>query len=424
MNNNSFRISKALSLSPLNLHMKNLAFKILSGVLVFAFFISCGTDQNKPHTPAASIQKDTVKKDTVKTEAVTAKPPRAINPELNDMARYIAGLSIAPGSKLDAALLKNDKWRNFSSILDQNWARVEKTKIGKMRPWVEKELSSLNTKSLFYPFAGADFLNAYTLFPQAKQYILVGLEPVGSPPDLMKIHKSDSLEFYFNTLNKSLSSILNFSFFRTKSMAVDFHQEDVNGTMQIMLLFIERTGHSIIDIKPVAVNSKGELVSYTSFEKAKRDTLRNHGAQIDFTGADSIERSVIYFSVNLANQPFIKNTGFKTFIKNQGADVTYIKSASYLMHKPYFSDIRSFIINNSRAILQDDSGIPWKFFNTNAYTISLYGTYTGTIPLFHNYQADLDSVYKKDSLKVKALPFGIGYKYKEGTSNLMLSIKK
>lgn len=403
--------------------------KVILPVLVaMLFFASCDVDQPKQNVPADTVKRDTVKKEIVKIDSVPVKQTaRPVNRELDDMARYISGLKIEPGSKLPPDLLKNQDWKSYCGILNQNWTRFSKSKISKMKPWVEKELNGLDTKTLFYPFAGADMLNASILFPQAKQYILVGLEPVGTPPDLKKLLKTDSVAIYFSTINKSLSSILNFSFFRTKSMAVDFHNEDVNGTMHIILFFLERTGNSIIDIQPVAVNSKGELVTYTSFDKAHKDTLRNHGAQIDFIGTDSIERSVIYFSINLANQPFAKNTGFKTFLKKQGADVTYIKSASYLMHKPYFSDIRATILDNSRAILQDDSGISWKFFNDSTHTkrdITLYGTYTGTIPLFKNYQEDLREAYKKDSLKIKPLPFGIGYKYKSGESNLMLSIRK
>ena len=52
--------------------------------------------------------------------------------------------------------------------------------------------------------------------------------------------------------------------------------------MHIILFFLERSGNSIIDIQPVAVNSIGELVTYTSFDAAHKDTLRNHGAKIDF----------------------------------------------------------------------------------------------------------------------------------------------
>jgi hypothetical protein len=97
------------------------------------------------------------------------------------------------------------------------------------------------------------------------------------------------------------------------------------------------------------------------------------------------------------------------------------------MHKAYFSDIRSTILNGSRAILQDDSGLPWKLFNDNTRDVTLYGAYTGTIDIFpKDFQKDLDDAYKKEpsKSKVKDLPFGIGYKYIKGTSNLMLSVRK
>jgi len=208
-------------------------------------------------------------------------------------------------------------------------------------------------------------------------------------------------------------------------MAVDFHSNDVNGTIHVILFFIERTGNSIIDIKPIAINSTGQLINYSSFEVAQHDSLKNRGVKIDFVAADSIERSVFYFSINLENHSFSKNNEFKLFLKKQEAYVTFLKSASYLMHKTNFSGIRSTILSTSRAILQDDSGIPWLLFNDSAQTVTLYGDYTGVIPLFSkSYQADLINAYHNDSFKVQSLPFGIGYKYKEGQSNLMWRVRK
>jgi len=395
---------------------------VLSLTLLLAY--SCGSQHNDKQIAADA----NAKKDSLRTDSLAHKPMhKAINRELNDMARYIAGMEIASGSNLDPALLNNSDWKSYAKSLNAEWAKLDSVHLKVMKIWVDKELTNLNTKALFYPFAGADMLNAYTLFPNAKNYYMVGLEPVGTPPDFAKINKAKDLQHYFTTVHQSLSSIINFSFFRTKSMAVEFHQSDVNGTLHVLLLFLERTGNSITGIQPVAVNEKGELTKYASFADAKKDTLKNKGAEIDFISADSTEHSVIYFSINLSNEAFPKNTGFKTFIKNQGADVTYIKSASYLMHKAYFSDVRSTILSGSRAILQDDSGIPWKLFNDSTRNVTLYGAYTGTIDIFpRDFQKDLDDAYKKEpsKSKVKDLPFGIGYKYIKGTSNLMLSVRK
>jgi hypothetical protein len=398
--------------------------KILIFVPLIGLTLACGSQHNEKQI----IADDSSKKGLVKTDSTTLKPQHpGINRELNDMARYIAGMEIAPGSKLDPALLNNQDWKNYAKTISSEFTKLDSVQLSKMKPWVNSQLTNLHTKALFYPFAGADMLNAYTLFPNAQKYFMVGLEPVGTPPDFAKIYKANDLIHYLNTVNQSLASIINFSFFRTKSMAVEFHQSDVNGTMHVILLFLERTGNSIIDIKPVAVNAKGELITYNSFADSQKDSLKNKGAQIDFISSDSTVHAVTYFSLDLSNGAFPKNKGFKTFIKNQGADVTYIKSASYLMHKVYFTDIRATILSNSRAILQDDSGIPWRLFNDSTRNITLYGAYTGTINIFpNNYQADLNDAYTKEpsKSKVKPLPFGIGYKYVKGESNLMLSVKK
>ncbi len=400
--------------------MQKTALFIPALLLAFA----CGSQQNQKHNSA----QDSIKKDSSLAASADTRPAHhPVNRELNDMARYIAGMTIEPGSKLNASLLSDKDWAAYSKKMNAAFAKYDSVQLKRMKPWVESELSGLKTKNLFYPFAGADILNAYTLFPNAQNYFMIGLEPVGTPPDFAKIQKQKDLTHYLNTVNQSLESIINFSFFRTKSMAVEFHQSDVNGTIHVLLLFLERTGNSIVDIKPVAVNTKGELITYDSFSASQKDTVKNKGAQIAFVSSDGTEHTVTYFSIDLSNGAFPKNEGFKTFIKNSQADVTYIKSASYLMHKAYFSDIRSTILANSRAILQDDSGIPWKLFNDDAHTVTLYGAYTGTISIFpKDFQKDLDDAYKKEpgKSKVKNLPFGIGYKYIRGESNLMLSVRK
>ena len=38
------------------------------------------------------------------------------------------------------------------------------------------------------------------------------------------------------------------------------------------------------------------------------------------------------------------------------------KSTSYMLHRKEFSLIRNLVLDNSAAILQDDSGIPYRLF--------------------------------------------------------------
>jgi hypothetical protein len=98
---------------------------------------------------------------------------------------------------------------------------------------------------------------------------------------------------------------------------------------------------------------------------------------------------------------------------------TYIKSASYLMHKSYFSTIRNTILAKSIAILQDDSGIPYRFFNKSKWAIRLYGTYDGPIELFKDHmEEDLKAAYERGA---QPLTVRLGYGKQ---SNMLLATRK
>ena len=98
----------------------------------------------------------------------------------------------------------------------------------------------------------------------------------------------------------------------------------------------------------------------------------------------------------------------------------FIKSASYLMHTTYFSMIRDAILTHVSAIMQDDSGIPWRFYDQSKWDIQLYGSFSEPISMFEKYpQPDLRDAYQTS--QPKPINFRIGYARQ---SNLQLSILK
>ncbi len=98
---------------------------------------------------------------------------------------------------------------------------------------------------------------------------------------------------------------------------------------------------------------------------------------------------------------------------------TFIKAASYLMHLRYFSSIRQIILTKSASILQDDSGIPFRFYDSPEWTVTLYGTYTGPVRLFRNYpDEDLKKAYAAGN--AEPLDIRLGYQAKP---NLLRAVK-
>ena len=355
--------------------------------------------------------------------AVAAPKPAPVverNPAADRIARFIAGLNQTDSNEL-SHLQTGADWKNFKVVFDSLWVRMEAERLNKQRKWVGEYMKEVTpeTKSLFYPFSGADFLNSNVFFPDAEKTVMIGLEPAGNMPDLNKFSK-DSLDRYFGKIRKSLYSILKFSFYQTKAMAKDFKNQEIDGTLPNILIFLARNGNTIADVAPVNINNKG-VAEVKKFSDSKNPKYK--GLKITYFAKDSeVLRELLYFSADISNLGFRQDTAFFKYLSSLDFDATFLKSASFLMHKDYFSDIRTLILNKSEYVLQDDSGVPFRFFKSG-WNTKVFGTYDRPIALFSNYYQEGFKKAYADTANVGKLPFGIGYDWKTNQSNLMLAKK-
>ena len=143
---------------------------------------------------------------------------------------------------------------------------------------------------MFYMFSGPDFLYADAFYSKATTYVLSALEPPGSVPDLTKLPRGGVGAALYD-VEHSLGSILSFSFFITKQMKVDLRAGEVSGTLPILYVFLARSGKTIRDVSPVALDDNG--VVHPANENAGKNATR--GVRIIFAGSDGQERT-LYFS--------------------------------------------------------------------------------------------------------------------------------
>ena len=79
-----------------------------------------------------------------------------------------------------------------------------------------------------------------------------------------------------------------------------------------------------------------------------------------------------------------------------GAADSFIKSASYLLHSDNFSTIRSYIVDHSDVVVEDDSGVPVRFFKPDEWQLMAFGNYVAPLGIFpHTYQPMLHDLYRK-----------------------------
>ncbi len=341
-------------------------------------------------------------------------------PGYDDYARLIAGLKSRNGPL--AAQEANPTWMSYARIMDQSWGRFHQRQLAIMETWASQELSQAQCPTIFYPFSGPDFVNMFNLFPQAETYLMVSLEPVGEIPDFSGPHDLT----FFPGLQRSLYDLLQLSFFITPKLRASLGKHDIKGVLPVLLFFLAREGVRVEDVKYWVMKPDGttqESPATTAPVKCNPGDIP--GLRLTFTRPGSAEtQTLYYFRFNLGNDSMQQNQQFLSFLEKFGPLTTFSKAASYLMHKSYFAAIRQFILDKSSYVLQSDSAIPVQYFNPAAWNLQFYGCYKGPIALFHAcFQKDLAEIYHKGQ-DIRPLPFGICYRHRPRTSNLMFASKK
>jgi hypothetical protein len=243
--------------------------------------------------------------------------------------------------------------------------------------------------------------------------VLSALEPVGSVPDLARLPRGGvGQSLYY--VERSLSTILSFSFFITRQMKTDLHAGQINGTLPLLYVFLARSGKTIRNVTLITLDDKGVELPQTFAGKNL-----TQGVKITFAGSDGAEKTLYYFSTDLSNSG-IRNSGFLKFCAALAPGNSLLKSASYLLHSGNFTTVRDFLLVNSATMIQDDSGVPLANYNPQAWRFFPFGRYAGPIDKFPGtYQPKYAELFRRS----QPMDFGIGYRWRPHESNLLLAIK-
>lgn len=403
----------------------------LSALAVTLLLSSCqGGSTTEDKGKAAIAGKDSLKKADSLAPVKAGSPGAAWNlatykPE-ND---FNAIASVMSGVKENSGALKrfldSSAWKDNARFVDSSWKRLENSRLAKMRSWKDKEFAEINknSRTLFYPFSGPDMLTAYTFFPEADKYILIGLENIGKLPDISKMKKKEAEDYVYGFRN-SLTDIFNKSYFITKNMGRDFNYHNLYGTLSLMSFFLKRTGNDIADVKYVVKYNNDSIAEVPYDYKDKEH--KAFGVRIDIV-SNGKPKSVYYFRYDVSDKKFNDTAVFYKYLSKMTDAATYIKSASYLLHNDFMSNMRKFILDKTNYVIEDDTGIPYKYFiEGGKWNVKLYGAYAKPVSDFKwlNKQEDLNEAFQKDSASVGKLPFHLGYHWGSKKDVLIVAGKK
>jgi hypothetical protein len=229
--------------------------------------------------------------------------------DVDDTVRFIAGMQPPAGSPL-AALTNDESWRAHARFFDRAFGELDRSQLSKARAWAKTNLR-VKRPTMYYMFSGPDFLYADAFFPEATTYVLAALEPVGQIPDLSRIPRG-SLGPSLHTVSNAMHTVLSFSFFITHNMRSQLSGGRLNGTIPILYVFLARSGKTVKEVSLVNLDADGN-------ERPEAPGAKSgaHGVKILFAGADGKERTLYYFSTNIADDG-VSSSGFLKFCAKLG----------------------------------------------------------------------------------------------------------
>lgn len=351
---------------------------------------------------AAALPGCASKPKTKKVEYLEDPPPefKTVGGEAgpDDIALFLAGKPVRRGAIL-SRLQQTSDYQLHQREMRYTWQAYAARRITRMKSWSAGNITPYSV--MHYPFGGPDLLHASAMFPNASSYVLLGLEGVGEVPPLESLPPEEVLGA-LPAYRQATRTQLEVGYFITKDMRSDLERSALRGVTPILLGTISLMNGQVGSVAGVSAGGKP-------------------GIQITFRDSGGMGHRVTYISGDLSNSGF--NDGYQQWLSSQGRGITYFKAASYLMHDDRFSKVRNFYLSNSSAILQDDSGIPFRYFDSASWGIRYFGDYEAPIELFAKHvQADLRAAY--DENPSTPLPFGSGYHYDAHNANLILAVRR
>lgn len=336
---------------------------------------------------------------------------------LNETARFIAAMDLAEGAKLYPAT-RDKAYQVYREQVNLIWERFRSSNLQEIEKWRDARLPRTYSDTVFYPFSGPDIVNALAFFPSAGEYIMFGLETPGDLPDPVSLPAPKVAPGLWG-MKHALRTILLLNLFRTGEMKADMRNDSFNSITGVMLFFLARYDYEILGVRKVGVAGDGRMKAGTSAEEADIG-----GVEITFRkkageGGENRLQRALYFRIDASDASLKAKPHFISFLEGRGRYTTILKSASYLLSYDTFDTVRGLVLRRSDFILQDDSGIPYRYFPEKEWRLSLYGYYRVLEMFAKRFQPDLNEAMKKSPTVY--LPFRYGYGFTAKKSNLLFA---
>jgi hypothetical protein len=342
--------------------------------------------------------------------------PAEFNRRATATAQLLAGITPNPPEPAFNRLIELEAWKEHQKWMTSQWAVMES--------WREHEIKIAGApkKTLIYPFSGPDFLNAYVLFPDHARYVFFSLERPGSMPDMESVTTGQFTKL-LNDVRSAFRDIFERNYFITSYMTKQLTTPWIRGTVPVMAIMMALMNRRIVRVEPIDLFP--ELTRAFDSPDGKRPRVLLRGVRIDFANpAATGNQQLYYYSLDATDKALEFYPEFLNWVGQFKNSTALIKSASYLLHDGQFTKTRAMLLDTSDLVVQDDTGIPYRYISHSPWQVKLYGKYHKPIrPMEYAYQKDLEEAYKAKTAATD-LPFPFGYHWRGSQSGLILASRE
>jgi hypothetical protein len=355
-------------------------------------------------------------------EPVSATENVEYNRRATAIAQVLAGIQPAAGDPAIDRLTKLEAFAEHQKWMSAQWSQV-RGRMSTIENWRAQELRIPGTqnRTMLYPFSGPDFFNAYALLPNYPRYIFFSLERPGSMPDLESVTPTQFVKL-LQDVRSAFRDIFERNYFITDYMNKQLTTPWIRGTVPVMATMMALMQLRIVRIEPIDLFP--ELTRAYDAPDVPRGPHRiMRSVRMDFVGASGgAPQQLYYFAVDATDKQLDFYPGFIDWVAQHRPATALLKSASYLLHDNQFEKTRNMILTTADFVIQDDTGIPYRFLGQSPWHVRLYGHYNkpNMKGLRYGYQADLESAYRAKT-DLPELPFPFGYHWKGKQSGLLIA---
>jgi hypothetical protein len=284
--------------------------------------------------------------------------------------------------------------RHCKAILD----RMDKFRamyFDKGRAWFDAVVPS-DTKTVVYPFGGGDLISALVAFPDATEITTISLELAGDPRRLRTLDDA-GIERSLGSLRVEIGGLISVGSNTSENLSAG-QRNDLPGQVSSFLLGLVAGGYEPVTMRYFTLDDAGNIhyLEQAEIDEADQDAAahRPKGLKGDWqspafsTAFANVEiqyrklgetqlRVHRHIGWNLGNTYLKTHPQLVRHLESKGRVVMLTKGASYLLWRPDFSTIRTYMLDHLSWMLSDSTGIPPAYAKSAGMVQETYGYYHG-----------------------------------------------